>query len=115
MLKVLIVDDNEKLRSIFKLILKEYQIFEAKNGIEAIKVFKEKQPNIILMDILMPEMDGITATKEILIIDPKTVIIAITAYSSRASEILKAGAKEVLTKPIRNKELLNKIKDYCQA
>ena len=69
MVKVLIVDDNEKLRDIFKLILKEYHILEANNGIEAIEVFKEKQPDLILMDILMPEMDGIAATKEIIKIE----------------------------------------------
>lgn len=113
MVKVLIVDDNDKLRAIFKLILKEYKIFEAKNGIEAIEVFKEKQPDLILMDILMPEMDGIAATKEILKIDPKTTIIAITAYSSRASEIIEAGAKEVLIKPVRNVIILQKVKEYC--
>ena len=112
MAKILIVDDNDKLRSIFKTILKDFEVFEAQNGLEAIEIYKKEKPDIILMDILMPEMDGIVATRKILDIDPKTSIIAITAYSSRSTDIIEAGAKEVLNKPIRNIELVNKVKEY---
>ena len=109
---ILIVDDNKDLRALFKLILNNFNILEAENGIEAIEHFKENKPDIILMDILMPEMDGIIATQKILEIDPNAIIVAITAYSARANEILKAGAKEVLKKPIRKKELIQKIQEY---
>ena len=114
MVKILIVDDNEKLRSIFKTILNEFEVFEAKNGLEAIEIYNKEKPDIILMDILMPEMDGIIATKKILTINPKTTILAISAYSSRSAEIIEAGAREVLNKPIRNVELINKVKKYSE-
>jgi len=111
-MSVLVVDDNDDLRMLIKLILSEFEIIEARNGLEAIELFRNHNPNLILMDILMPEMDGIEATREILSINPSTLIVAITAYSSRAHEILDAGAKEVLKKPVRNKELLSKVRYY---
>ncbi len=113
MVTILIVDDNEKLRSIFRFILEEYETIEARNGIEAIELYRKYSPDIVLMDILMPEMDGIEATKEILKINPKAKIAAITAYSSKTNEILDAGAKEVLKKPIRKNILIEKMKEYA--
>ena len=59
-------------------------------------------------------MDGIIATRKILKDKPHLNIIAITAYSTRASEVLEAGAKEVLNKPIRKNALLKKIRDYLE-
>ncbi len=112
MKNILIVDDNKDLRALFKLILNNFSILEAENGIEAIEHFKDNKPDLILMDILMPEMDGIIATRKILEIDPSAIIVAITAYSIRADEIIQAGAKEVLKKPVRKEELLRKIKEY---
>jgi len=112
MTNILIVDDNKDLRALFKLILNNFSILEAENGIEAIEHFKDNKPDLILMDILMPEMNGIIATQKILEIDPNAIIVAITAYSTRADEIIKAGAKEVLKKPVRKEELLRKIKEY---
>ncbi|MHA1760623.1 MAG: response regulator [Candidatus Heimdallarchaeota archaeon] len=109
---ILIVDDNDDLRGVFRLLLKEYEIVEASNGIEALDCYKESKPSLVLMDVLMPEMDGITATKKILEMDPSAQIIAITAYSTRANEILDAGALDVLKKPIRKVELLKKINEY---
>ena len=115
-LHILVVDDNDDLRGVFRLLLKEYEIVEASNGIEALESYKNSKPSIVLMDILMPEMDGITATKKILEVDPDAQIIAITAYSTRANDMLEAGALDVLKKPIRKNELLNKINEYvCKA
>lgn len=113
MVTILVVDDNEKLRSIFRIILKEYETIEARNGLEAIELYKKYSPDIVLMDILMPEMDGIKATKEILKINSNAKITAITAYSSKAKEILDAGAQEVLKKPVRKSVLIEKMKEYA--
>lgn len=112
MTKILIVDDNDDLRALFRLILNSFEIFEAKNGIEAIENYNISKPDLVLMDILMPEMDGIVATRKILEENPDAIIVAVTAYSSRAHEILNAGAKEVLKKPVRKQELILKIKEY---
>jgi len=93
-------------------MLAEYITMEARNGSEAVKMFKVEKPNLVLMDILMPIMDGIEATKEIIRIDPHAKILAKTAYASKAETIIKAGAKEVIQKPMRKKTLLKKTKIY---
>lgn len=114
MSKILIVDDNDDLRTIMKIMLREFEVVEAKNGKEAIELFNESKPDLVLMDILMPVMDGIEATEIIMEKDPDAVVVAITAYSSRAPEILNAGAKEVLKKPLRKEKLISKIKNHLK-
>ncbi|MEE9409932.1 MAG: response regulator, partial [Candidatus Heimdallarchaeota archaeon] len=66
MSKILIVDDNDDLRTIMKIMLREFEVVEAKNGKEAIELFNESKPDLVLMDILMPVMDGIEATEIIM-------------------------------------------------
>lgn len=112
MYKILIVDDNEKIRLVFRTLLKEFDIYEASNGKECIDVYKYHKPDLVLMDILMPEMDGINTTKELLKIDPDAKIVAISAYSEHAEEILKAGAREVLSKPLGRVILLEKVIEH---
>ena len=115
MAQILITDDNKDLRTLFRLMLADYEVKEAKNGIEAIDLCKENSFDLILMDILMPEMDGIDATKKIVNIHPNITILGITAYSNRAEEIIEAGAKDVLIKPITKNEFMEKIKEYLQS
>ena len=114
MAQILIADDNKELRALFCLMLKDFDLLEAENGIEAIEVCKKNEIELILMDILMPEMDGIVATREILNSYPEIIILGITAYTNRADELIKAGAKEVLIKPIRKKELIDKVNEYIK-
>ena len=112
---IMLVDDNEQLRSIYKLILKShYEIVEAGNGLEAISVFKSHSPALTLMDIVMPEMNGIEATKEIIKISPEAKISAITAYSTKIQAILDAGASHVKQKPLRKKNLLELVKKHIK-
>lgn len=111
-MKILIVDDNDDLRYLLKIMLAEYITLEARNGSEAVGMFKVEKPNLVLMDILMPVMDGIDATKEIIKIDPQAIVLAITAYTSKTDKIMEAGAKEVIQKPMRKKTLLKKAKIY---
>ncbi len=114
MVQILIVDDNKELRTLFCMMLNEFDILEAGTGIEAINVCKDNKPDLILMDILMPEMDGIEATIKIINSYPELIIVGITAYSNRAEEMMKAGAKEVLIKPIRKNALIEKVKEYTE-
>jgi len=109
MIKVLTVDDNKDNRLALRLLLEEYDelsIFEADNGKKAVETVKVASPDIILMDIMMPVMDGIEATKEIRKIDKNVMIIAMSALSDdeHKIEMLKAGAEDYITKPI-NEEL----------
>ncbi len=109
---VLVVDDNDDLRMVMSHMLRDFQVIEARNGDEAIQIYRKEKPSFIFMDILMPVKDGIEATREILQVNPDAFIVAITAYSSRAHEILEAGAKEALIKPVRRAALIAKIHEY---
>lgn len=110
-MKILIVDDEIAMREILKIMLKNYIVVEASNGREAVKIFCEERPEVVLMDIMMPLMDGIRATAEIKKIDPKVKIIAITAYATaKGDQILEAGADFVLKKPFTRREVVEAIK-----
>lgn len=109
-IKLLIVDDVEDNRIVLKSICKKlenFEIQEAADGIEAIETTHEYKPNIILMDIMMPRMDGFEASKLIKKLYPDTIIIAVTAVvdpvmQTRMSQI---GVDTYITKPI-DKELI---------
>ncbi len=118
--KILIVDDEEaNLKYMSTLISRYGYIFDAaRNGIEAIEKTKKINPDIILLDILMPEMDGIEACKR-LKEDPETrhiPIIVLTALEDKETKIesLKAGANDFLSKPVDNMELIARIKNFLQ-
>ena len=111
MATILIADDNEDLRKILVLMLSDYEVIEAENGKVAVEKFKQFKPKLVFMDILMPEKDGIEATREIMQIDSETTVIAITAYHSRAENILNAGAKIVVKKPFRKIKLLQLVEE----
>lgn len=115
--KILIAEDEETNFLFIEAILEDTKakIFWAKSGIEVINQFKQnKDINLILMDIKMPEMDGLTAAKKIREIDPNVPIIAQTAYamSEDKNKCLKAGCNDYLTKPINHRLLLSTIDKY---
>ncbi|AEA46229.1 response regulator [Archaeoglobus veneficus] len=104
--KILIVDDEPAIREVMRLILKNYDVIEAANGIEALKMCEEHKPDLILMDIMMPRMNGIEATKAILERFPNAKIVAVTAYAThKGKEMLEAGAVDILEKPFGRKKL----------
>ena len=111
---ILVVDDEPTMRDAIKLILsKNFEVVEASNGLEAIKMYEKYKPDIVLMDIMMPIMNGIECTKLLLNEDPDAIILAITAYSSKkGEEMLKAGAKGILPKPFRRAELVEFINQH---
>jgi|Deesub1362B_J571_1020462.scaffolds.fasta_scaffold00131_51 two-component system chemotaxis response regulator CheY len=111
--RILIADDDELLREILKTMLSDFEVIEADSGRRAVILYQMHRPDVVLMDIVMPEMDGIEATKEIIKLDPDAVVIAISAYApTKGRNMLEAGAKEVISKPIRRNELVEKIKKY---
>jgi len=110
MIKVMVVDDEIAMREILKIMLKDYKVIEASNGREAVELYRKEMPDVVLMDIMMPIMNGIDATHEIKKIDPKARIVAITAYaSSKGEKVLKAGADFILKKPFTRRDVIKMI------
>jgi len=113
--KILVVDDDEELLNIIEDYLQDFEVIKATNGKEAIQLYKEYKPDIVLMDIVMPEMDGIDTTKEIKKIDPNATVLAMTGHAStKKQDAINAGVQTVLAKPIRLPNLLAQIETYVQ-
>jgi DNA-binding NarL/FixJ family response regulator len=118
-IRILTVDDHQVLRDgIAALISNEPDmeiVGEAENGLEAIETARNLRPDVILMDLRMPQMDGIDAIKEILAEVPGTRIIVLTTYAgdAQATRALKAGARAYLLKSSLRKELLDAIRLVC--
>ena len=111
---VLIVDDTKFMRNILKNILKKKEleiIGEASNGREAVEKYKELKPDIVTMDIIMPEMDGIQAVKEILKADSSAKILMCSAMGQQAMviEAIQAGAKDFVIKPFQPTRVLEAV------
>ncbi|GET45261.1 response regulator transcription factor [Capnocytophaga felis] len=115
-LKILLVDDEPDVLEIvgYNLEREGFRVFTAKNGLEAIKKAEKEQPHLIIMDVMMPEMDGIEAC-ELIRKQPelsKTVIAFLTARGEDYSQLagFEAGADDYITKPIKPKVLVSKVK-----
>ena len=112
---ILIVDDAAFMRMMIKDILTKngYNVVgEAENGIKAVEKFNECKPDLILMDITMPEKDGIQALKDIKAIDPKAQIIMCSAMGQQAMviESIQAGAKDFIVKPFQPDRVIEAVK-----
>lgn len=113
--KVLVVDDAAFMRMMLRDILVRggYEIVgEAENGNRAVELYKELGPDIVTMDITMPELDGITALKEIRALDPNAVVIMCSAMGQQALVIdaIEEGAKDFIVKPFQPERVLESIK-----
>jgi two-component system chemotaxis response regulator CheY len=112
-MKLLIIDDAPEMLKAFRDILEAYgcEVYVAENGEEGLTRYSEVLPDVVLMDILMPKLDGISATKKILEMDPSAKIIVISAVgkSGLDNECLLAGAKKFIIKPFKIKELISSI------
>jgi len=119
-IKILLVDDEPDILEIvgYNLENEGYQIFKASNGMEAVNKAEEIQPHLILLDVMMPEMDGIEACEKIREIDSlKDVIITFfTARSEDYSQLagFDAGADDYITKPVKPKILISKVKSLLR-
>lgn len=120
-IQVLLVDDHNVVRSGLATFLRAYEdlklVGEAKNGLEALNLCHEKKPDVILMDLMMPEMDGIAATRAILADHPDVKIIAMTSFdeSQMVHDVLAAGAISYLLKNITADELVKAIRDAASG
>ncbi|MGD8213266.1 MAG: response regulator, partial [Desulfobacterales bacterium] len=101
---ILLVDDEPDIRDVLSLSLYDmgYHVYEAENGDEALRIFKDKQPSMVMTDIKMPGMDGIELLKKIKHENPETEVIMITGHGDMdlAIRSLKCEATDFITKPI---------------
>lgn len=112
--KILIVDDAAFMRMMIKDILtkNDYEVIgEAENGLKAIEKYKELKPDLTLMDITMPELDGIQAVKQIKEYDPAAKIVMCSAMGQQAMviESIQAGAKDFIVKPFQAERVIEAI------
>lgn len=109
-MKVLICDDSILARKKTKTVLNQLgvtQIFEAGDGEQAIAAYKEHLPDITLMDIVMPKVDGVAALKAILEVNPKAKVVMASSVGTQENlkEAIKAGAFDFLQKPISEEQI----------
>ena len=114
MARVLVVDDAAFMRKVVSDALNgggHEVIGEASNGAEAVARYQELQPELMTLDITMPEMDGLTALKEIMAIDPSARIIMCSALGqeSKVLEAVKSGAKDFVVKPCKAARVLDAV------
>jgi two-component system, NarL family, response regulator LiaR len=121
-IRVMVVDDHQVVRQGYSMFLKAFPdlepVGEAANGREAVERCAALQPDVIIMDMLMPEMGGIEATQHILADYPKIRIIALTSYSDDkklVQQALQAGATSYLFKDISIDELAQAIRDAYEG
>jgi len=116
--KILIAEDEDSNFRFLEMVLMRtsVKIFWAHDGIEAIKLAKLHNPDLILMDIKMPNMDGLEATREIKKFLPDVHIIAQTAFATENDEKLsfEAGCSDYLSKPIRAKKIIEVVSKYFE-
>jgi len=119
-IKILLVDDEPDILEIVGYNLKNegYLVYTASNGVDALKSAKKITPNLILLDIMMPEMDGIEACEKIRGIKSleNTLIAFLTARNEDYSQVagFEAGADDYITKPIKPKVLVSKVKSLLR-
>lgn len=119
-IKILLVDDEPDILEIlsYNLSSEGYSISTASNGVEAVKKAKKFLPHLIIMDVMMPEMDGIEACEKIRILPElrDTIITFLTARGEDYSQVagFEAGADDYITKPIKPKVLVSKIKSLLR-
>jgi len=115
-IKILLVDDEPDILEIvgYNLTSGGYQVLTASNGLEAIEVAKKELPKLIILDVMMPKMDGIEACEQLRELPElaNTIITFLTARNEDYSQVagFDAGADDYITKPIRPKVLLSKVK-----
>ena len=114
MTKVMIVDDTPFMRAVLRNIIEDagHSVVEAANGNEAISLYTKEKPDIITMDIVMPELDGIEAARIILESDPSAKIVMVTAVDSRDSvkEAIRIGVCDFIVKPFKAGDVMESIR-----
>ena len=119
MARILVVDDAAFMRVRAAKVLQDagHEVIQAENGADAVRQFAAEHPDAVLMDITMPEMDGLAALKEMKKIDPNARVGMVTAMGQQAivMEALKAGAKDFVLKPFQPDRVLAALQKILAA
>ncbi len=115
--KILLIDDSRAAQHIFQRYIETSEEFElvgiASSGAEGIKLFQELKPDVVCLDILMPDMDGVQVLRALKNLDNEVKVIVITSLGSQADkviEFLKMGALSVLSKPFDSTTLIEQLR-----
>jgi two-component system chemotaxis response regulator CheY len=114
-INVLIADDLKFIKLVLRQLVEKAGfrvVGEASNGEEAVELYQDNRPDVVIMDITMPKMDGLTALKKILEIDPEAKIIMCSALGQQSLivQALQLGAKDFIVKPFREERVITAIK-----
>ncbi len=120
MKRVLIVDDASVVRLMIKKVLKEGEfeiVGEAANGVDALTKYKELKPDVVTMDITMPEADGIQATKDIVAFDEDAKVVIMSGIDQKEMlwKAIKAGASSYIVKPFENERVISTLNEVTGA
>ena len=114
MARVLVTDDAMFMRNVIKTILvaEGHEVFEACNGLDLLKKYPEVQPDLVTLDITMPEMDGLEAVKELMKRYPKAKVIMCSAMGQQAMVVdaVQSGAVDFLVKPFDKERVLSAVR-----
>lgn len=120
-LTFVIVDDAIFMRTLLKKMIDEVESYtivgEGSNGYEAIEQAKKYQPDVMTLDITMPDMDGIKAVKEVMSVSPQTKIIMVSAMGQQSMviEAIKLGARDFVVKPFEKSRVLQAIRNVLST
>ena len=115
-LNALVVDDDDHVRTFLIVLLRKVvsgTVFEARNGVEALEVFEQQKPGLILLDVNMPVMDGLEALRKIRTTAPEVPVIMITSLATRkvVEDALAAGASNFVRKDTPKAEIIEIIRE----
>lgn len=115
---ILVVEDEEDIRQLLRVVLEAegYQVVEATTGKDAVRIAAEVSPRLILMDISLPLLDGISATRQIKAEKPgeDVPIIAVSAYHTARRRAIQAGCRDLIGKPLDIEELKAIVRQVLQ-
>lgn len=115
--KILVVDDAAFMRMMLKKILSSagYELIEAADGADGISKYKEHKPNLVLLDIIMPTIDGIECLRQIVAFDQNASVVMCSSIGQQAivSDAIQIGAKDFIVKPFDSAKVLEIVSAYC--
>jgi DNA-binding response OmpR family regulator len=115
MARILVVDDDEQLLLLLRQILQKegYDVLSTADGPQGIEIYKREHPDLVLLDVGLPTMDGIEVLKTIVSFNENATVIVFTAYGSEwtSTEAFKGGAVDFIEKPVRPDVLLKRISE----